>query len=282
MRSISDTLRFIPLVLLALCPLNHAFVVMPHHGRSETVATALHEGRKIPFADYKAVIFDIDGTLADSFKLGFDATRVVLKNNQIDDITEDMYHECTIYATPERMARHAGVFPGDDDYDEVSSRLAKEFDDLYIGLVSMETAQFYPGVREMIFDIPEHILVGALTNAAHQYAHAVLRVNSAEDGAIYNRFSSIRGADDVPKPKPHPDGLLVVCKDMNGVDPASCVYIGDSPSDGAAAKNAGMTAIGVLWGSHAEAKVRAAPFDYVCDTIDSLRALLPQTTFSAE
>jgi HAD superfamily hydrolase (TIGR01549 family) len=223
------------------------------------------------------VIFDIDGTLADSFRLGFDATRVVLQKNGLDDIDEQTYHDCTIFATPERMARHAGIFPGDPEYGEVSTRLAKEFDDFYIGLVSIETAAFYPGIRKMIMSIPNHIRIGALTNAAHQYAHAVLRVNSDSNGDIYSRFSSIRGADDVPKPKPNPDGLWVVCEDMGGIDPTKCVYVGDSPSDGTASKNAGMSAIGVLWGSHSEKKVRDAPFDHICDSVEALCTLLPQT-----
>ena len=34
-------------------------------------------------ADVKAVIFDVDGTLADSWRLGYDATVVVLKNNNV-------------------------------------------------------------------------------------------------------------------------------------------------------------------------------------------------------
>eukprot|EP00545_Synedropsis_sp_CCMP1620_P007908 CAMPEP_0119006038 /NCGR_PEP_ID=MMETSP1176-20130426/2081_1 /TAXON_ID=265551 /ORGANISM="Synedropsis recta cf, Strain CCMP1620" /LENGTH=227 /DNA_ID=CAMNT_0006957925 /DNA_START=158 /DNA_END=838 /DNA_ORIENTATION=+ len=219
------------------------------------------------FSNVKAVIFDIDGTISDSFRLGFDATVVVLKNNNVADITEADYHECTRYATPERMAHHAGVFPGDAEYDEVSVRLGQEFDDLYIGLVSLETAGFFPGVTKMIESIPADTLVGALTNAANQYAHAVLKVNSREDGKMYDRFSSIRGADDVPAPKPSPEGLYVVCEDMGGVDPSECVYIGDSPSDGLAAKNAGMAAVGVLWGSHSEEKVRAGPFDHVCETM---------------
>jgi phosphoglycolate phosphatase-like HAD superfamily hydrolase len=222
------------------------------------------------------VIFDIDGTLADSFRLGFDATRVVLKQNGLNDIDEQIYHDFTIFSTPERMARHAGVFPGDPNYEEISTRLGREFDDFYIGLVTIETAKFYPGILEMIKSIPSHIKVGALTNAANQYAHAVLRVNSDTNGDIYNRFSSIRGADDVPRPKPHPDGLWVVCQDLGGIDPQKCVYVGDSPSDGLAAKNAGMLAIGVLWGSHSEEKVREAPFDHICDSVETLCNLLPQ------
>jgi phosphoglycolate phosphatase-like HAD superfamily hydrolase len=230
-----------------------------------------------PITEAKAVIFDIDGTLCDSFQLGFDATQVVLKNNNIPPITEEVYHDCTRYATPERLARHAGLFPGDSDYESLSSRLAKEFDDLYIGLVSVETAAFFPGMADIIRGIPSDVKVGALTNAAHRYAHAVLKVNSNRDGWLYSRFSSIRGADDVPQPKPSPEGLWVICKDMGGIDPTDCVYVGDSPTDALAAKNAGMQALGVLWGSHSEEKVRAAPFDHVCESVESLKSILPQT-----
>ena len=50
------------------------------------------------------VIFDIDGTLANIWKLGFDATKVVLKNRNIPLIIEELYHECTRYCNPDRMA----------------------------------------------------------------------------------------------------------------------------------------------------------------------------------
>jgi HAD superfamily hydrolase (TIGR01549 family) len=42
------------------------------------------------------------------------------------------------------------------------------------------------------------------------------------------------GADEVAAAKPDPDGLLLCCERL-GVDPASSVYVGDSPTDGQAA-----------------------------------------------
>ena len=42
------------------------------------------------------------------------------------------------------------------------------------------------------------------------------------------------GADEVPAAKPAADGLLLCCERL-GVDPASSVYVGDSPTDGQAA-----------------------------------------------
>ena len=92
----------------------------------------------------KAIVFDVDGTLADSWKLGYDATVVVLENNGLPTIDERTYHECTRYSTPERMALHAKAADGDgevadnDRSKEVGNRLAAEFDDLYVGLVTTE------------------------------------------------------------------------------------------------------------------------------------------------
>ena len=50
----------------------------------------------------QGVIFDIDGTLANSWKLGFDATQEVMVRHNYHLVTEQEYHENTKYTTPER------------------------------------------------------------------------------------------------------------------------------------------------------------------------------------
>lgn len=237
------------------------------------------------FSSVKGIIFDVDGTLADSWKLGYDATVVVLERNGVPTITEEIYHDFTRYCTPERMARHAGLEPSDTDFDSVGQKLGDEFDEFYVKLVDTNTAGFYPGIETFLNNIPSDVNVGALTNACVAYAHAVLAVNcpvtvasgeaAPAPGGIYDRFLSIHGADDVPKPKPNPEGLYLCCKDM-GLAPEECIYIGDSPSDGRAAEAAGMPSIGVLWGSHPEESLRNAPFSQLCSTVDELVALLPR------
>ncbi len=233
----------------------------------------------------QAIVFDIDGTLADSWKLGFDATLVVLQNNGLPTITEELYHECTKYSTPQRLARHAGLDPDTDDFDpiafrQVGQRLATEFDDLYVGLVSTETAGFFPGIASLLETrIPASIKIGALTNACVAYARAVLRVNVSDGGPtgggtpVDRRFQSVHGADTVPAAKPEPDGLLLVCREL-GVAPPNAVYVGDSPSDAAAAHAAGMPSIGVTWGSHPEGSLRKAPFTHICSDVDELCRIL--------
>jgi HAD superfamily hydrolase (TIGR01509 family) len=233
------------------------------------------------FGDVKAVIFDVDGTLADSGQLGFEATNVVLQTYNVATVTYEDYCEGTRYTTPDRLASHAGLTPEKDgeQFRALGQKLGQEFDDLYINLVSIQTAKFFPGMLELVHNIPDSVRVGTLTNAAGRYAHAVLKANdTVEPLSLYERFGSILGADEVVRPKPYGDGLLQVCRELS-VHPAVCVYIGDSPSDGLAAQAAGMAAIGVTWGAHsAESLQQQAPhsFSHICHTVDELASLLPQ------
>eukprot|EP00537_Pseudo-nitzschia_pungens_P017011 CAMPEP_0172401824 /NCGR_PEP_ID=MMETSP1061-20121228/52025_1 /TAXON_ID=37318 /ORGANISM="Pseudo-nitzschia pungens, Strain cf. pungens" /LENGTH=258 /DNA_ID=CAMNT_0013135589 /DNA_START=96 /DNA_END=872 /DNA_ORIENTATION=- len=235
----------------------------------------------------KAIIFDIDGTLADSWKLGFDATLVVLQNNQLPLIDEETYHECTRFSTPQRLARHAGLEPitttEDEDartnnllFEQTGNKLAAEFDDLYVGLVTTETAGFFPGVQgllEKIRSCPSTVKVGCLTNACVAYAYAVLKANNNENLDLLGMCQSVHGADTVAAPKPEPNGLYKVCAEL-GIEVCDSVYIGDSPSDALAADAAGMPSIGVTWGSHSEESLRKAPFTFYASTPDELCTLL--------
>jgi HAD superfamily hydrolase (TIGR01509 family) len=255
---------------------------------SSSTTTSLRSTKKsvdiaAPYATVEAVLFDVDGTLADSGQLGYDATRVVLENNNYEMITYDEYCEGCRYTTPDRLARHIGLTPEQDgdEYYRMGRKLGEQFDNLYIDLVSTETAAFFPGILDLINNIPKEIPIGVLTNAAGRYAHGVLKANDMTvEGSVYERFGSILGADDVPKPKPYGDGLLQVCRELN-VNPTECVYIGDSPSDALAATAAGMPSIGVTWGAH-KADRLLPHVSHLCRTVDELACLVPQCkTFSS-
>ena len=115
-------------------------------------------------------------------------------------------------------------------------------------------------------------VLGALTNAAVAYAEAVLLVNNAR-GA----FGSVHGADSVERAKPFPDGCLRVASDL-GLEPKDCIYVGDAPTDGAAARAAGYgAAVGCSYGSHAASKLTASGhFDAVVPDVAALeKALFP-------
>jgi pyrophosphatase PpaX len=65
--------------------------------------------------------------------------------------------------------------------------------------------------------------------------------------AIGGLFDVIVGGDETPRQKPAPDPLLLALERL-GAAPHEAVYVGDSPFDMAAARAAGLQAIGVAWG----------------------------------
>jgi len=78
----------------------------------------------------------------------------------------------------------------------------------------------------------------------------------------------------VPLPKPKPDGLLQICRELN-IAPTDCVYVGDSASDGQAATAAGMKSVGVTWGSHPKSSLLGS-FTLIVDTVNDLESALVQ------
>lgn len=214
------------------------------------------------------VLWDVDGTLADSTDLGFRCTNVVLRAGGLREISLEQYLEGTRHTTPRRLAWHA---TGDADA-SCGIELGAAFDATYVELVSRETTGFYDGIESVVWRLRDRGRTqGVLSNACGAYARAVVAVNGVE-----GLMRACYGADEVPAAKPAPDGLMKIMREL-GVesDPTRVCYVGDAPSDGAAARAAGCVAVGCNWGSHDLRKAEnERNFDVVFDTVRELEAAL--------
>lgn len=214
----------------------------------------------------KGVLFDVDGTLSDSFLLGYNSTLIVLQNNALPTISQETYHQGTKYTTTTRMAWHATGDPNDP----IGVRLGREFDDEYIKQVSLNTTPFYSGIGNMLRLFHSNgngVKYAAVSNASGGYVRSVLKVNGAED-----LFDITIGADEVTRGKPDPEGILRCIQHM-GIDASNCMFVGDSPTDGQAASAAGMKSIGVTWGSYSEDKIKES-FTHIARSVQELEEML--------
>jgi hypothetical protein len=172
MRGATFFLALRSLLAAALARAMSAFVVAPRasHLRARPMAMAADMAPLPPMftgplpSGSKAVIFDIDGTLADSFQLAFSATNKVLTNNNFPPITAEQYHFGCRYTTPVRLATHTGLSPSDADFEARGAKLGAEFDALYIGMVDAKTAGFYPGMHELIRRVPSDVKIGKIVH----------------------------------------------------------------------------------------------------------------------
>ena len=216
----------------------------------------------------RGIVWDVDGTLVDSTRLGFDASNEVLARNGYAAISADEYAVGAKFSTPDRFSWHVGAAAGSD----AGAALGAAFDDCYVARVNAETAGAFDGVDRLLRRLrcPQ----GALSNANGAYVRAVLAANGLDGGL----FGVAWGADDVPAPKPDAAGALACCAAL-GLDPARSVFVGDSPSDAGAAKAAGMRSVGCLYGANEAALRAGAGFDRVVEDVAGLAAALRDLGF---
>ena len=113
--------------------------------------------------------------------------------------------------------------------------------------VMLANTSFLPGAARVLRTLHDagH-RVGVVTT---KYRRRV--VDALERDGLRAFVDVVVGADDVPRPKPAPDGLLLAA-DLLGIPTGNCVFVGDSEVDAMAAEAAGVPFVAVLSGTTEE------------------------------
>ncbi len=186
----------------------------------------------MPTGPIKAVVFDLDGTLVDTFPLIVDAF-----NFACTPITGKTY-------SPENVISRFGHPEPVMIRDEVADRWEEAQDSYYRYYEQHhhERVQPFPGVNEMLAEIRTlKILMALVTGKSRKSADITLR-----EMGWSACFASVVTGSEMPRQKPHPDGLLLAAKAMQ-MAPTSCAMVGDSPADIGAGQAAGMPTIVAAW-----------------------------------
>jgi phosphoglycolate phosphatase len=129
-------------------------------------------------------------------------------------------------------------------------------------------APLFPGARESLerLEAAGCLLAVATGKARRGLEHAL----DAHD--LRRFFVTTQCADDAPS-KPHP-GMVLNALSLTGAEAADTAVVGDATFDVEMARAAGARAIGVGWGNHPPAALRAAGAETVIDRFDALDAAL--------
>jgi phosphoglycolate phosphatase len=194
----------------------------------------------------KGIIFDLDGTLADT----------------LADIAGSMNHVLKQNSYPQHAVDDYRLLVGRGLENLVATALPPEF--RQAGIISVCLASFihdyrenclvqtslYPGIESLLFYLQDRQLkLSVFSNKADELTQMIVR--ALLPGI---RFNMILGAKpDVPK-KPDPGGALLISRAMD-VKPEETIYLGDSDVDMITATRAGMFPAGVLWGFRTAAEL---------------------------
>lgn len=189
----------------------------------------------------KTVIFDLDGTLADTSGDLLEAANVCFRQMGHGDVL-DPGRDQAIALRGGRMMLTRGLERVGAYSDDLVATYYPVLLEAYGTAIDVHTF-LYPGVMEAIDVLKsDGYGVGICTNKPEGLADQLLT-----GLGIRHSFASLVGADTLPVRKPDPAPLIEAARRAGG-DPAHCVLIGDSDTDRNTARAAGVPSVLVTFG----------------------------------
>ncbi|MDE6527846.1 MAG: HAD family hydrolase [Muribaculaceae bacterium] len=210
----------------------------------------------------KNIIFDFDGTLADTSPLIIATMLATIKILGLPDRNEAQCRN-TIGLKLEDVP--AALWP---DADVSGSEFASVYRRIFNMLKHRHSVKCYEGVLETLHTLNSR---GYNLAIASSRSHGSLDEYCTDFG-LEAIFSSIVGGDDVKSGKPAPEPVLKICAD-NGWLPYETLVVGDAVVDMEMGRSAGAFTCAVTYGNQSYEQLQAASPDLTIDVFSDLTSL---------
>lgn len=186
----------------------------------------------------RAVLFDLDGTFADTAPDLGRAVNIMRAARGLDPVALAETRSVTSMGARGLLGVGFGMNPEHADY----AAMREEFLQIYENNLCCDT-RLFPGIAELVDRLEsDGLRWGIVTNKAERFALPLMR-----QLGYATRAACIIGGDTTGHMKPHPAPLLAAAGILE-LPPATCIYVGDDERDIAAGKAAGMPTIAVRFG----------------------------------
>lgn len=206
----------------------------------------------------RAVLFDVDGTLLNTFDFIYGAFEYAFGQHGIPPLTrQEISH---LMGGPLEEV-YSVMAPGYDN--KILAEAHRTFQSEHLHLASL-----FPGTIEVLENLKKRgIKIAAITTRSIRTS-----VRSLEETGIAHYFDLIISGEDVQFLKPHPEPLLKALEAFS-VNPQEAIMVGDTRADIEAGKNAGVKTVAALYGFGGE-RLRELDPNYLIYDIKELRGLL--------
>lgn len=214
----------------------------------------------------RAVLFDLDGTLADTAPdLALAANRM-LRARGLPEVPVAALRPFASSGARGMLGVAFQVTPDAPSYEELKA----EFLALYAEALAVHSTLF-DGITALLSALEAGGLAwGIVTNKAERLTAPLLPFVGLSHAAC------VVCGDTTPHAKPHPAPLLEAARRLS-LDPARCWYVGDDLRDIAAGRAAGMRTVAITWGYSGASAPSSWGADHLIDAPSALLALLAQS-----
>ena len=209
---------------------------------------------------FRAVLFDLDGTLADSSQDLVASVQYALRQVDPRDPPDSDTILMEVGKPLEVILREVG-YPTDK---QSTATFVDEYRRHFIANFKNHTKVF-PNTREVLDMLRQVSVRLALVTTKHQVqADSIVAALGLADF-----FDYVHGWQEGRKHKPDPEPYLTAAERL-GVFPAEALVVGDTEQDVVAAQAAGMTSCAVTWGFRPLLMLKALRPDFIISRVTDL------------
>ena len=185
-----------------------------------------------------SVLFDLDGTLLDTATDFFGAINRLRKEEGLPDGDYKSIRHTASNGAAALIDLNFQVDRNSDKFRELHQRLLRHYEK-HIA----DTTLLFEGLDTLLNWLDnQKIKWGIVTNKPDRFTTPLL-----QQLELYDRCATVVCPDHVTHSKPHPEPLLLACRQLNTL-PSETIYIGDHYRDIEAGQRAGMRTISALYG----------------------------------
>lgn len=206
------------------------------------------------------IIFDFDGTLADTSRGIINTFQATLDRMGVPHVEEDRIRSVIGLPLKQNFTIGAGFS------DEQAEKAVEIYRELFMG-IALKTTTAFPGVAETVKTLYERGIPMAI--ASSRSRPSLLALTKEIGIGEFIPQENIFGMESVARPKPAPDLVYAVAARL-GVKPEETLVVGDTTFDLEMGRAAGAHTCGVTYGNQTGAQLMSACPDYLIDDIRNL------------
>jgi HAD superfamily hydrolase (TIGR01549 family) len=208
----------------------------------------------------KAIIFDYNGVLVDDLKVHEEAYLYAAKEFALPLSVETVSQHIS-YSIERKRKFYFGDISDRQWEDLFRTKTRRYFE------IAAKKNLVFPDVETVLTSLAKRYLLALLSNTTRENFNGVFPAN------LSGYFRETLFADEVEKPKPSPEPLLKIMRQLE-VSKEECCYVGDSLLDIQMSKSAGISVYSVATGHDTMDELREAGADDVFSNLTELERSL--------